>query len=146
PEPKPIPKVGRFSAKPKVSQAAAPAAAEAVAASDEVITAPAPEPAPEPDKPEDRTRRATIAAEHSVELLETLADTDPADFAVRRRLAEARLESGDREGGLADLEVAMVGFERAENLADAASVADEIARISPDSVRIHQKRVEYAFR
>jgi len=56
------------------------------------------------------------------------------------------LESGDREGGLRELETAMVGFERADELASAASVADEIVRLNPESVRHHQKRVEYAFR
>ncbi len=152
PASKPIPKVGRFSAKPKVAApeaaAPAPAAAAPQAPAPPADTPPAEPPPAEaaPGKPADRTRRSTIAAEHSVELLETLADTDPEDFSLRRRLAETRLESGDREGGLADLEAAMLGFERAENLADAASVADEIARITPDSVRIHQKRVEYAFR
>lgn len=103
-------------------------------------------PAEDDTAPEERTRRSTIAAEHTVELLETLAAGEPDDFALRRRLAETRLESGDREGGLTDLEAAMIGFERAENLSDASSVADEIARLSPESVRIHQKRVEYAFR
>jgi tetratricopeptide (TPR) repeat protein len=40
----------------------------------------------------------------------------------------------------------MVGFERAHDLDAAASVADEIIRLNPNSVRHHQKRVEYAFR
>jgi tetratricopeptide (TPR) repeat protein len=40
----------------------------------------------------------------------------------------------------------MVGYERAEDLDAAASLADEIVRLNPGSVRHHQKRVEYAFR
>lgn len=40
----------------------------------------------------------------------------------------------------------MSGFERAGQIHDARSVADEIVRLSPLSVRHHQKRVEYAFR
>jgi len=88
----------------------------------------------------------TLEAEHSVELLKALVDEVPDDHYKRQQLAEAMLESGDREGGLRELETAMVGFERADELASAASVADEIVRLNPESVRHHQKRVEYAFR
>ena len=88
----------------------------------------------------------TIEAEHSVELLRALVDEQPGDHYKRQQLAEAMLESGDREGGLRELETAMIGFERADELASAASVADEIVRLNPESVRHHQKRVEYAFR
>jgi len=88
----------------------------------------------------------TIEAEHSVELLQALVDEQPGDHYKRQQLAEAMLESGDREGGLRELETAMIGFERADELASAASVADEIVRLDPESVRHHQKRVEYAFR
>ena len=56
------------------------------------------------------------------------------------------LESGDREGGLRELETAMVGFERTDDLAAASKLADEIVLLNPGSVRHHQKRVEYAFR
>jgi tetratricopeptide (TPR) repeat protein len=88
----------------------------------------------------------TIEAEHSVELLQALVDEQPGDHYKRQQLAEAMLESGDREGGLRELETAMIGFERADELESAASVADEIVRLNPESVRHHQKRVEYAFR
>ena len=40
----------------------------------------------------------------------------------------------------------MIGFERADDLETARSVAEEIIRVNPNSVRHHQKRVEYAFR
>jgi tetratricopeptide (TPR) repeat protein len=85
-------------------------------------------------------------AVQSVELLQNMADSDPEDHALRRRLAEAMLESGDREGGLRELEAAMVGYERVDDLDAAASIADEIVLLIPDSVRHLQKRVEYAFR
>jgi tetratricopeptide (TPR) repeat protein len=88
----------------------------------------------------------TLEAEHSVELLQSLVDEVPGDHYKRQQLAEAMLEAGDREGGLRELETAMVGFERADELASAASIADEIVRLNPESVRHHQKRVEYAFR
>ena len=98
---------------------------------------PTPPPAP---------RQSTVLAAQSVELLQVLAEEDPDDNALRRRLAEAMLESGDREGGLRELETAMVGFERADDLTAAAKLADEIVLLNPASVRHHQKRVEYAFR
>jgi tetratricopeptide (TPR) repeat protein len=40
----------------------------------------------------------------------------------------------------------MLGYERSDDLETAGSVADEIIRLDPNSVRHHQKRVEYAFR
>jgi tetratricopeptide (TPR) repeat protein len=87
-----------------------------------------------------------VIAAHSVELLQAMADSDPEDHSVRRRLAEAMLDAGDREGGVRELEAAMIGSERKEDLDAAASLADEIVRLNPSSVRHHQKRVEYAFR
>jgi tetratricopeptide (TPR) repeat protein len=91
-------------------------------------------------------RQSTVIAEQDVDLLLALSEADPDDNLLRRRLAEAMLESGDREGGLRELETAMVGFERAEDLMAASKVADEIVLLNPGSVRHHQKRVEYAFR
>src|SRR4051794_8135897 len=88
----------------------------------------------------------TIEAEHSVELLQALVNEQPGDHYKRQQLAEAMLEAGDREGGLRELETAMVGFERADELDSAASIADEIVHLNPESIRHHQKRVEYAFR
>ena len=102
-----------------------------------------PEPAPEPIV---ARRSSTIKAAQSVEVLQAIVDSDPEDHGLRRRLAEALLEAGDREGGLRELETAMLGFERADNLDAASSLVDEIVRLNPASVRHHQKRVEYAFR
>ncbi|PYP77320.1 MAG: hypothetical protein DMD35_15380 [Gemmatimonadetes bacterium] len=91
-------------------------------------------------------RNATIQAERSVEMLKSLVDEQPNDHFKRRQLGEAMLESGHRDDGLRELEAAMVGFERGDELDAAASVADEIVRVDPESIRHHQKRVEYAFR
>jgi tetratricopeptide (TPR) repeat protein len=91
-------------------------------------------------------RKSTVIAAQDTELLQAASEADPDDHAVRRRLAEAMLESGDREGGLRELETAMVGLERNEDLAAASELADEIVLLNPGSVRHHQKRVEYAFR
>jgi len=103
------------------------------------------EPPPKPAT-ESASHPSTVMAAQSVELLQAMTDGDPDDHAARRRLAEAMLEAGDREGGLRELESAMVSAERGEDLDAAASLADEIVRLVPSSVRHHQKRVEYAFR
>jgi tetratricopeptide (TPR) repeat protein len=91
-------------------------------------------------------RRHTISAERSVETLQASVEADPENWALRRELAEKMLESGDREGGIRELESAMMGAERANELDLASSLAEEIARLAPETVRFHQKRVEYAFR
>ncbi|HEY2898725.1 MAG TPA: tetratricopeptide repeat protein [Gemmatimonadaceae bacterium] len=70
----------------------------------------------------------------------------PAAWDLHRQLAEALLERGDRPGGIAELEATMFGYEREGNLAAASRSADELIRVEPDSVRYHQKRVEYAVR
>ncbi len=113
----------------------------------------APEPAPEPiieyeeeALPVAARRSSTIMAVQSVEMLQAMVESEPDDHELRRRLAEAMLESGDRDGGLRELEAVMVGYERADNLEEASTIADEIVRLVPDSVRHLQKRVEYAFR
>jgi tetratricopeptide (TPR) repeat protein len=85
-------------------------------------------------------------AAQSVEILRAEVEMSADDHSLRRRLGEALLESGDREGGMRELEAAMVGYERYDDLAAAASLADEIVLLNPSSVRHHQKRVEYAFR
>jgi tetratricopeptide (TPR) repeat protein len=96
--------------------------------------------------PAEAPRPHTIEAEHTVEMLRTLVEEQPDDYYKRRQLGEAMLESGTATTGLRELEAAMIGFERANELDAAASIADEIVRIDPESVRHHQKRVEYAFR
>jgi tetratricopeptide (TPR) repeat protein len=91
-------------------------------------------------------RQKTISAERSVEALHASVEADPENWSLRRELAEKMLESGDREGGIRELEAAMMGAERANELDLASSLAEEIARMAPETVRFHQKRVEYAFR
>jgi tetratricopeptide (TPR) repeat protein len=112
----------------------------------EAAAAPPPTRSAAPQKPDAAAHPSTVIAAHSVELLQAMADSDPEDHSVRRRLAEAMLDAGDREGGVRELEAAMIGSERKEDLDAAASLADEIVRLNPSSVRHHQKRVEYAFR
>jgi tetratricopeptide (TPR) repeat protein len=104
----------------------------------------------EPERDEQETlaapRESTMIAAQSVEMLEAAVEAEPASWALRRELAEAMLESGDREGGVRELEAAMVIAETENDLDSAAAIAEEIARIDPGTIRHHQKRVEFAFR
>ncbi len=92
------------------------------------------------------SRHSTFLAQESVESIRARVDSDPANWYLRRELAEAMLEAGDRAGGIKELEAAMSGAERAGNLDLASALAEEIARLEPEAVRHQQKRVEYAFR
>ncbi len=89
---------------------------------------------------------STTVAAHSVELLKASVERDPDNWALRRELGEAMLDAGDRDGGIRELEITMSGAERGGDLDLASSLAEEIARLEPEVVRHHQKRVEYAFR
>ena len=71
---------------------------------------------------------------------------EPENWTLRRQLAETMLDEGSRDEGFAMLEESMTGFEKAGKLHEARSVAEELVRLSPASVRHHQKRVEFAFR
>jgi tetratricopeptide (TPR) repeat protein len=74
------------------------------------------------------------------------AELDPDDWEARRRRAEALLEAGDRDGGLAELEAVMLGLESTGDLRGATALVNEMIRVEPHAVRYHQKRVEYAVR
>jgi tetratricopeptide (TPR) repeat protein len=91
-------------------------------------------------------RPSSLVSAKSLDVLQAAVDGDPEDWAARRELAEALLEAGERESGLRELETAMMGCEKTGDLTSAMSVADEIVRIDPSSVKHHQKRVEYAYR
>jgi tetratricopeptide (TPR) repeat protein len=91
-------------------------------------------------------RRTTSVLANSAGMLGVRLVDDPDNWALHREYAEALLDQGDREGGLKELETALVGFEKSNDLEAARSIADEIIRLNPASVRHHQKRVEYAFR
>jgi tetratricopeptide (TPR) repeat protein len=139
---------------PEFPEVEAPAA-ELVALTTEpaaVDAAPAAEPVelddalPDFDEPPPPPRRtSTSLARSAVSLRERLMN-DPDNADLRRTYAEALLDDGDREGGLAELEAAMVAYETSDDLISARSVADEIVRLIPNSIRHQQKRVEYCFR
>ena len=96
-----------------------------------------------------QTRRPTPVASASPSRVEQLREDvarQPAAWDLHRQLAEALLEEGDRAGGIAELEATMFGYEREGNLTNASHSANELIRVEPNSVRYHQKRVEYAVR
>jgi tetratricopeptide (TPR) repeat protein len=110
---------------------------------------PKPRPAPQRAAPAAKAaphRHSHTPLARSVDKLRQQATANPANWAIRRQYAEALLEDGDREAGIQELEVVMLGLERGSDLRGAQSVADEIIRLNPNSVKHHQKRVEYAFR
>ncbi len=89
---------------------------------------------------------APVTTHVPVEELRDLVAAAPEDFGLRRRYAEAVFEQGDRELAMRELEASMAGFEGQGDLDTAGSIAEEIVRLDPKSIRHHQKRVEYAFR
>jgi tetratricopeptide (TPR) repeat protein len=91
-------------------------------------------------------RRSTVEAEHVVDALQLQVDQSPTDWNLRRSLAEAMLDAGNRDAGLHELEAAMSGAERAGDLELASALAEEISRLEPEVIKHQQKRVEYAFR
>ena len=103
-------------------------------------------PSPRPSPPSAVIRPATREAAHSVEILGASVGREPDNWPLRRQLAEAMLEAGNRNGGIRELETAMSGAERSGSLEFASSLAEEIARLEPGVIKHHQKRVEYAFR
>ncbi len=107
------------------------------------------------DTPDDETiqiptpsiaRRSTREAQHIVDNLQLEVDQNPTDWNLRRSLAEAMLEAGNRDAGIRELEAAMAGAERSGDLELASALAEEISRLEPEVIRHQQKRVEYAFR
>ncbi len=92
------------------------------------------------------TPRSTLSFGGVEAQLRRRLELDPGNVELRRQLGEALLDQGDREAGLAELDVAMRAFEQLGNLDGARGVADVVLRVVPASVLHHQKRVEYAVR
>lgn len=96
------------------------------------------------EPPLSRTTSAVLA--NSVDSLRERATETPEDWGLRRQLAEALLDDGQRDEGIAELEVSLAGYERDGDLDTAAEIAEEIVRLAPKVIKYHQKRVEFAFR
>jgi tetratricopeptide (TPR) repeat protein len=89
---------------------------------------------------------APVQAPPDIAALQAAVADDPDDPARHRALAEALIENGSREQGLEELDITMSSWEAREEWQSAQDLADEILRLDPNSIRHHQKRVEYAFR
>ena len=92
------------------------------------------------------TPRALISIGSPESHLRSRLELDPENWDLRRQLGEALLDTGDRDGGLYELELAMVGFEMRGHTDRAQEVVDVILKVNPASISHHQKRVEYAVR
>ena len=92
------------------------------------------------------SRHSALIAQNAVDALTASVEADPDNWELRRELAEAMFEAGDRAGGIRELETSMTGAEKAGKLELASALAEEIARLEPGTVKHQQKRVEYAFR
>jgi tetratricopeptide (TPR) repeat protein len=87
-----------------------------------------------------------IAGPPDVGALASAVAEDPDDPVRHQRLGEALIETGQREPGLQELDIALTTYEARDDWHHAEDMAEEILRLDPNSVRHHQKRVEYAFR
>lgn len=81
-----------------------------------------------------------------VATLEGQVADDPENAGLHRQLAESLLEAAQRDRAFQELDVAIELFEQQGQWGFAESVADEALRLDPNSVKYHQKDVEYAFR
>ncbi len=88
---------------------------------------------------------ATVASACRVSLREAVARR-PKHWLLRRQLAEALFEAGQREAALHELEMTLFGLLQDGEFGAASDVADQLIRVSPDRVIYHQKRVELAVR
>jgi tetratricopeptide (TPR) repeat protein len=131
----PLPGLAESAFDEEVAEAAAEAVAEAEAEAEEVAR-----------QQRVPTPRATLSIGSAEAHLRRRLELEPENWELRRQLGEALLDTGDRDGGLYELELAMVGFELRGDIERAQEVVDEILGVFPASVGHHQKRVEYAVR
>lgn len=89
---------------------------------------------------------AVAAPPADLEALAAEVADDPDNPSLHRKLGEALIEGGDRDGGLEELGHALRLYEEREEWSRAEGMADEILRLDPNSIQHHQKRVEFAFR
>jgi tetratricopeptide (TPR) repeat protein len=88
---------------------------------------------------------ATVASSRRDSLRAAVARF-PKNWLLRRRLAEALFEAGERDAALHELETAQQGLLNDGEFGAASDIADELVHVSPDRIAYHQKRVELAVR
>lgn len=86
-----------------------------------------------------------VAAPSADDLASRIA-ANPQDWDAHRAYGEALIEKGAQEQGLAELDIALDGYDGAEQYDLAYAVNDEILRLQPNSIRHQQKRVELSYR
>jgi len=79
-----------------------------------------------------------------ISALEFAVADDPDAPGPHRDLGEALIEVGDRERGMQELDFALEAYQADGDMRHAQDVVDEILRLDSNSVRHHQKRVEFA--
>jgi len=89
---------------------------------------------------------ATLVATSRRDALRAAVAKLPHDWLLRRRLAEALFEAGERDAGLAELEAAQQGLIAQGDLHSGADIADTLVQVAPERVAFHQKRVELSVR
>jgi tetratricopeptide (TPR) repeat protein len=127
--------------------------------SDDVVSAPAPAMPAEAPVEEGRpvsvtpslpiaavAAEATLVATSRRNALRAAVAKLPKDWLLRRRLAEALFEAGERDAGLAELEAAQQGLIGQGDLQSGADIADTLVQVAPERVAFHQKRVELSVR
>lgn len=89
---------------------------------------------------------STLIATSRRDTLRSSVAKSPQDWLLRRRLAEALFEAGERYAGLAELEAAQQGLIAEGDLQAASDLADTLVRVAPERIAFHQKRVELSVR
>ncbi len=87
---------------------------------------------------------AVVVAASRVEAMRAAVAKLPQNWLLRRRLAEALLESGEREAALHEMETAEQGLARSGEGEAAAAIVDELVHVAPERIPYHQRRVELA--
>ena len=89
---------------------------------------------------------STLIATSRRDTLRAAVAKSPQDWLLRRRLADALFEAGERYAGLAELEAAQQGLIAEGDLQAASDLADTLVRVAPERIAFHQKRVELSVR
>lgn len=89
---------------------------------------------------------ASLVASSRVAELKRTSAASPQDYVLRRRLAEALFELGERDEGIEELGTALGLAELAGALSEAADIADERVQVAGAQIAHHQKRLELTIR